>query len=76
MVVHKKILVKGNVINSPGYIVKVSEETELSLKSPISNPNEIDPTPTTSASSEKSDSSSDENSQPLSVSKNIEGEKQ
>ena len=32
MVVHKKILIHGNVVNSPGYLVPVAEENEISVK--------------------------------------------
>ncbi len=32
MVVHKKIRIKGRVMNSPSYIVRVDEENEISVK--------------------------------------------
>jgi small subunit ribosomal protein S4 len=32
MVVHKNILINGKVVNSPSYIVPVSEESQISLK--------------------------------------------
>ena len=32
MVVHKKVLINGNVINVPGYLVKVGEEDNITIK--------------------------------------------
>jgi small subunit ribosomal protein S4 len=32
LVVHKKVLISGNVVNAPSYIVKTSEENEITIK--------------------------------------------
>lgn len=41
MVVHKKILIDGRVINSPSYIVPVSLENKISLKEKKKKPKEL-----------------------------------
>ena len=38
MVVHKNVLVNGNVVNTPSYIVPVSEENSITLKVKIKKP--------------------------------------
>ena len=38
MVVHKKILIKGRAINSPSYIVQLSEENLITAKKKIKKP--------------------------------------
>ena len=40
MVTHKHILINGNVVNTPGYIVPVSEENSISLRKPSKKPKE------------------------------------
>jgi small subunit ribosomal protein S4 len=37
-VVHKKVMIKGSIVNSPSYIVPVSEEKLISLKLKVSKP--------------------------------------
>ena len=32
MITHKKVLINGNVVNSPSYIVQISEEKQITLK--------------------------------------------
>jgi len=34
MIVHKRVLINGKVVSSPGYVVEVAEEGQLSLKMP------------------------------------------
>jgi small subunit ribosomal protein S4 len=38
MVVHKRILINGRVVNIPSYIVKVDEENKITLKKKIRKP--------------------------------------
>lgn len=33
MIVHKKVMIKGDIVNTPGYIISVEEEKTLTLKS-------------------------------------------
>lgn len=43
LVTHRKILIKGKVINIPGYIVSVEEENVIKLKPAKSKPKPIEP---------------------------------
>ncbi len=43
LVVHKKVLVNGNVVNIPSYIVHVEEENKISLKHKVKKPKEAAP---------------------------------
>ena len=38
MVVHKRILIDGKVVNSPSYLVHVSEENLISVKKKVKAP--------------------------------------
>jgi len=35
MIVHKKVLINGNVVNSPSYIVEVEDESKISLRKSV-----------------------------------------
>jgi len=38
MITHKRILVKGKVVNVPSYLVKVEEEDKINLKKKVKKP--------------------------------------
>jgi len=43
MIVHKKVMINGNYVNSPGYLVSVSEENHLTVKQIAKKPKAEEP---------------------------------
>jgi len=43
MVVHKKITISGKVVNTPSYIVHVSEESQIKIKKKVKQPKSAEP---------------------------------
>lgn len=54
MVVHKRVLIQGRVVNVPGYIVKTDEEKLISLKPKKKKVPKAETTPAAEETSEKS----------------------